>query len=236
MAGWRDTSTRPLASSASSSAAARRSGRLEAAGALVHTYDGPSFFEALRAGEVTHPPGLLAGLLRTADVVLPRVLERVGGQHFDYVVHDSMLGCGRLAAQVLGLAAVCSCSTFARSKAVVDTMLDDVAGRTPATTQRRLEEDFARMVGVVEERYGVSIASPYEVYCNPAPLTIVYTSRRFQPDAERIDESYKFVGPSVATRHKMASSISPAGTRPTWYIRIVRHADEPGGRLLQAVL
>lgn len=202
----------------------------------MHTYDGPSFFEALRAGEVTHPPGLLAGLLRTADVVLPRVLERVGGQHFDYVVHDSMLGCGRLAAQVLGLAAVCSCSTFARSKAVVDTMLDDVAGRTPATTQRRLEEDFARMVGVVEERYGVSIASPYEVYCNPAPLTIVYTSRRFQPDAERIDESYKFVGPSVATRHKMASSISPAGTRPTWYIRIVRHADEPGGRLLQAVL
>lgn len=46
----------------------------------------------------------------------------------------------------------------------------------------------------------MEIDSPYEVFCNPAPLTIVYTTREFQPSGEAFDQTYKFVGPSVASR------------------------------------
>jgi len=46
----------------------------------------------------------------------------------------------------------------------------------------------------------VEIHSPYEVFCNPAPLTVVYTTREFQPDGEAFDPSYTFAGPSIASR------------------------------------
>ncbi|MGV2806296.1 glycosyl transferase family 1, partial [Clostridium perfringens] len=39
-----------------------------------------------------------------------------------------------------------------------------------------------------------------EVICNPAPLTIVYTTREFQPEEEAFGQSYKFVGPSISSR------------------------------------
>jgi MGT family glycosyltransferase len=38
------------------------------------------------------------------------------------------------------------------------------------------------------------------VFCNPAPLTIVYTTREFQPYGEAFDQTYKFVGPSISSR------------------------------------
>lgn len=53
---------------------------------------------------------------------------------------------------------------------------------------------------MVKEKYDVEIPSPYEVFCNPAPLTIVYTTRDFQPYGEAFDQSYKFVGPSISSR------------------------------------
>ena len=46
----------------------------------------------------------------------------------------------------------------------------------------------------------MEIHSPYEVFCNPAPLTIVYTTREFQPFGETFDQTYKFVGPSISSR------------------------------------
>jgi MGT family glycosyltransferase len=53
---------------------------------------------------------------------------------------------------------------------------------------------------MVKEKYEVEIHSPYEVFCNPAPLTIVYTTREFQPGGEEFDQTYKFVGPSISSR------------------------------------
>ena len=52
----------------------------------------------------------------------------------------------------------------------------------------------------MKEKYGVEIHSSYEVFCNPAPLTIVYTTREFQPFEEEFDQTYKFVGPSITSR------------------------------------
>lgn len=53
---------------------------------------------------------------------------------------------------------------------------------------------------MVKEKYDVEIHSPYEVFCNPAPLTIVYTTREFQPGGEAFDQTYKFIGPSISSR------------------------------------
>ncbi|SCL93045.1 MGT family glycosyltransferase [Bacillus wiedmannii] len=40
---------------------------------------------------------------------------------------------------------------------------------------------------------------------HPGDITIVYTSKEYQPRSDVFDESYKFVGPSIATRKEVDS-------------------------------
>lgn len=171
-------------------------GRLEALGAEVIEFDGERFSEAMRAGRIDNFLGVATGILRTADVVVPRVLEQLEHRPVDYVIHDSMLGSGRIIAHMLGRPAVCSCSTFARTEAVIEAQLEKLAGMLPFDAYRQAREEFTETAGQVEQTYGVPMRTVYQAYCNPAPLTLVYTSRLFQPGAENCDPSVKFVGPT----------------------------------------
>lgn len=72
--------------------------RVESSGAKVITFDVGKYFEAFTAGGHS-PSAVSGGLLRTADIVIPSVLEQTKGERFDYMIHDSMFGSGRLLAQ-----------------------------------------------------------------------------------------------------------------------------------------
>ncbi|MFD1673742.1 macrolide family glycosyltransferase [Alicyclobacillus fodiniaquatilis] len=173
--------------------------RVEAAGAEVITYDMDKFLQAFLAGGRTLW-ARMGGLLRTADIVIPSVLEQTKGKHFDYIIHDSMFGCGRLLAQILGLPAINSCTSFAFQQDNFDSLRDHLSRHIPADMNERAQQEFQQLVMSVQAKYNVQIGSSYEVFCNPAPLTIVYTSKQFQPGGENFDDSYKFVGPSIAPR------------------------------------
>ena len=83
--------------------------RVEPTGAKVITFDVSKFIEAFIAGG-RNPWARVGGLLRTADIVIPSLLEQTKGERFDYIIHDSMFGCGRLLAQILDLPAINSCT------------------------------------------------------------------------------------------------------------------------------
>jgi len=140
------------------------------------------------------------GLLHTADIVIPSVLEQIKGEYFDYIIHDSMFGCGRILAQILKLPAINSCTSFAQTKVSFDTMLEQSSLNIPAEKVKPLNDQFQSLTDMVKRKYDVEIHSPYEVFCNPAPCTIVYTTREFQPYGEAFDHTYKFVGPSITSR------------------------------------
>ncbi|MFD0677976.1 MULTISPECIES: macrolide family glycosyltransferase [unclassified Paenibacillus] len=169
--------------------------RVEPTGAEVITFDGSKFIEAFLAGG-RNPWGRVGGLLRTADIIIPSLLEQTKGERFDYIIHDSMFGCGRLLAQILDLPAINSCTSFAIQENSFDSMQDHLSSHFPADVNEREQQDFQQLVNNVQAKYNVQVGSAYEVFCNPAPLTIVYTSKRFQPDGESFDETFKFVGPS----------------------------------------
>lgn len=173
--------------------------RMEKTGATVRTFDGQKFIEAFISGGRNYLLERVNGLLHTADIVIPSVLEQIKGEHFDYIIHDSMFGCGRLLAQILKLPAINSCTSFAQTKASFDKMLEQLS-EIPTEIGKPIQDDFQRLTKRVKEKYGVKIHSPYEVFCNPAPLTIVYTTREFQPFGEAFDQTYKFVGPSISSR------------------------------------
>ncbi|OZB95523.1 macrolide family glycosyltransferase [Paenibacillus sp. XY044] len=174
--------------------------RLEKAGAIVKTFDDQKFIKAFISGGRSYLLERVNGLLLTADIVIPSVLEQIQGEHFDYIIHDSMFGCGRLLADILKLPAISSCSTFAQSKQSFDRIMEQSFSDVPEDVTIPIKDEFQNLTARIQQKYGAEILSPYEAFCNPAPLTIVYTARAFQPDGETFDPSYKFVGPSITPR------------------------------------
>lgn len=179
--------------------------RIEKTGASVCTFDDQQFIQAFISGGRSYMLERINGLLLTADIVIPSVLEQIKGEHFDYIIHDSMFGCGRILAQILKLPAISSCTSFAQTKALFDKMLEQSFIQAPAETVKPISDRFQSLKAGLEEKYEVEIGSPYEVFCNPAPLTIVYTTKELQPDGEAFDQTYKFVGPSLSVRSAQAS-------------------------------
>src|SRR6478752_428339 len=100
--------------------------RIEKTGADVRTFDGQKFLKAFISGGRNYLPERINGLLLTADIVIPSVLEQIQGEHFDYIIHDSMFGCGRLFAQILKLPAISSCTSFAQSQESFNKMLEQL--------------------------------------------------------------------------------------------------------------
>lgn len=174
--------------------------RIEMTGASVRTFDDQNFIKAFISGGRDYLLERINGLLLTADIVIPSVLEQIEEEHFDYIIHDSMFGCGRLLAQILNLPAINSCTSFAQTKESFDNELEQFFKEVPAEIVKPINDKYQSLRVKVKEKYEVEIQSPYEVFCNPAPLTIVYTAREFQPYRDALDQSYIFIGPSVSSR------------------------------------
>ncbi|MCU5501024.1 glycosyl transferase family 1 [Bacillus wiedmannii] len=176
--------------------------RIERTGATVRTIDEQKFLKAFLSGGRNYLSERINGLLHTADVIIPNVLEQIEGEQFDYIIHDSMFGCGRLIAQILNLPAINSCTSFAQNEKSFEQMLDYLSKSIPMEVQDRIHNDFERLTKGIAEKYNIEINSPYEVFCNPAPLTIVYTIKEFQPFGDMFNETFKFVGPSIPAQVK----------------------------------
>jgi MGT family glycosyltransferase len=174
--------------------------RIEKTGAIVRTLDDQKFLKAFISGGRNYLLERINGLLLTADIVIPSVLEQIEGEHFDYIIHDSMFGCGRILAQILKLPAINSCTSFAQTKESFDQMLEQLSKNIPTEVSKEINDEYQGLTAMVKEKYDVEIHSPYEVFCNPAPLTIIYTTREFQPFGEAFDQTYKFIGPSISIR------------------------------------
>ncbi|WP_397538678.1 macrolide family glycosyltransferase [Rummeliibacillus pycnus] len=192
--------------------------RIEKTGASVRTFDVQKFIKAFISGGRNSILERVNGLLLTADIMIPSVLEQIEGEHFDYIIHDSMFGCGYLLAQKLNLPSINSCTTFAQTKESFDKTLEQFFEKNPSEIVKPKYDEFQRLTVLVKEKYGVEIHSPYEVFCNPAPLTIVYTTRMFQPSNEEFDQTYKFVGPSISSRvtHENFDLTAIKGKRPIY--------------------
>ncbi|KWX69745.1 macrolide family glycosyltransferase [Paenibacillus jilunlii] len=179
--------------------------RIEKTGASVLTIDDQKIIKAFISGGRNYLLERINGLLLTADIVIPSVLEQIAGEHFDYIIHDSMFGCGRMLAQILELPAFNSCTSFAQTQASFDKMLEQPSMKIPAEIAKPIYDRYHSLTVKLKEKYNVEIQSPYEVICNPAPLTIVYTTREFQLNGEGFDQTYKFVGPSLSSRPTQAN-------------------------------
>lgn len=128
--------------------------------------------------------------LRLVDDCLLTVEQlhaRLARRRPDAILHDVMCAAGRVLAESLGTRWI---------RLVPALALNDAFPFEPAFAPEILEA-FGRGADELGRRYGVRRFTLRDVFAEPAPLNLVFTSRAFQPRGETFDARYRFVGPSV---------------------------------------
>jgi MGT family glycosyltransferase len=166
-------------------------------------------------------------LLGVAEQVLPDVLRRIEREKPDYLLIDSMCVWGRLAQQVTGLPAVTLGSVFVPNDAHVS--MDDMVGQAYGQAPREVLlagvdalNTYLRVSQRIDHRYGTISPSIVEFFANRQRLNVIFTSKYFHLAGDSYDDSYLFVGPSVAPRAEGERSAfaPPAGDQPLIYVSL----------------
>lgn len=178
--------------------------RIEQTGALLITYPFPqdafSHDPVLKPQEYNHPYQfiymMVGGIIQR---IIPEVFRVIGNQKFDYLIFDSLMGWGgTILAEKLGIPAVCSIASFA----FVDP-LGTGGGMNEQemdTNTMELYEATMKITRELAQEYQVRLPAMEEIPAHTGRLKLVYTSRYFQPHAEKLDDRFIFTGPSIIPR------------------------------------
>ena len=140
-------------------------------------------------------------LMRTTSELLAEELDDYKALRPDCVITDSVAQWGHWVAEILGVPAVTSVSTFAFNRHVIRYgVAHGVRPRSAGQFLSKLRHIFkaARLMGRLRRTYGVR--GPGLMPMSASELSIVYTSRDFQPCAETFDDRFSFVGPLFEPR------------------------------------
>ena len=180
--------------------------KVESAGAEFRTYE--SLGEAVRFqfgdANMRSPNMVLMAriTIQFTENVLPRLLDVLRRDPPDYILHDFTCIWGLLAAEVLALPAIATIPQFPVNYQVRpdpypgmwrDLFRNFVAGIPHLRA-------FNRSARRIRTAYGTRPITLMNFMSNHEGLNIVFTSHYFQPNAEDFDESFVFVGPSIAPR------------------------------------
>lgn len=176
--------------------------RIEQTGALLITYPFPqdafSHDPVLKPQEYKHPYQftymMVAGIIQR---IIPEVLRVIENQKFDYLIFDSLMGWGgTILAEKLGIPAVCSIASFA----FINPLGAEEGVKELDTDTKELYEATMKITHALAQEFQVSVPSIEEIPAHAGELKLVYTSRYFQPYAEKMDNRFIFTGPSIIPR------------------------------------
>ncbi|MBU3160051.1 glycosyl transferase [Clostridium frigoris] len=123
---------------------------------------------------------------------------------FDYIVYDSAFMLGNEVGRVFKIPAICSITTFAANKRT--NCLSEQIKKFGPNIQKLLNSfEYMNFVKNLKQEYGITCPSIVTAVSAKGMINIVYTSKYFQLCGESFDESYKFVGPSIAARKEDVS-------------------------------
>jgi MGT family glycosyltransferase len=174
---------------------------IKGTGAEFRSYPNSSISEADLAKRVNNLVTVTVLMLEESIRLLPFLLDNMEREKPDLVIFDSIALWGMLAARLQNVSSAASICTF---------VLEGVPGIikwrdylhifrqafTQLPTLQRLRRQLVKT-------YGSDIFPGKSILPCKGNFNIVYTSREFQPDTPYIDDSFRFVGPSIlATTRK----------------------------------
>ena len=181
--------------------------KVERTGAEFRSYGDHDMFErGLGAGGML---GGMAALIETTEQILPALVEALRAARPDYLLVEAHAVWGNLMAQMHHLPTATLCSMFAMNDSLISSggLISHLYGAAP----RELVLEGLLALGEYYEsarrllcRFGAVSPGIVDYLGNRQRLNLVFTAREFQIGSAAFDESYRFVGPSVAGRQDYA--------------------------------
>ena len=135
------------------------------------------------------------------EEMIEEILEIVfnAKEKFDYIIYDAAFIIGNEVGRVLKIPTICSITTFATNENT--NILSDLFKKFGPKIQPLLTSSvYINFVKNLQEKYDIKFPSIFTAVGGTGTINIVYTSKYLQICGESFDESYKFIGPSIADR------------------------------------
>ncbi|MDZ3952286.1 macrolide family glycosyltransferase [Bacillus thuringiensis] len=139
-------------------------------------------------------------MMQATDRIVSAILKEIKEEKYDYVLYDNHFVVGYIVATMLKLPKISSCTTFA---------VNEHVNFKEAFEQKKIDENSPVYQSCMtemhqwKEKYGITCTSLQDIMNFPGDLTLVYTSKEYQPYSETFPDSFKFIGPSITTRKEV---------------------------------
>ncbi|WP_144611486.1 macrolide family glycosyltransferase [Bacillus cereus] len=170
-------------------------GRIEDLGATVYTH--PDLLKEISIDSESSN-GLNSFFhvhVQTSLYILEITKQLCESIHFDVVIYD-IFGAGELVKEYLQIPGVVSSPIFLISPEFLETL----PFHPNAEIQYRPDELSEKLLSQMEHEYGVKPKNNLQFMHNKGDITLVYTSRYFQPNSDSFGENNIFIGPSISKR------------------------------------
>ncbi|EEL64432.1 Glycosyltransferase, MGT [Bacillus cereus F65185] len=152
-----------------------------------------------RMKDMFNPLQMIYRFLRATENAIPFLLERINREKFDYMIYDQHFILGRILAEILTIPTVASCTTFAMTKEMLEGMKEKFKDIDVNST---LYKECSTIMNRISNRYSVKIYSLEQIFHYESDMTLVFTSKYFQPHSDSFNDHVKFIGPSIITRNE----------------------------------
>ncbi|MDG0842021.1 glycosyl transferase [Staphylococcus equorum] len=195
--------------------------KLAGTGVEVRTLPTDAILDRFRSYGQHHLYNVMNGLLKTADIIVPQILEETQDEHYDYMIHDSMFSCGHIIAQKLNIPSISSIASFAHSKQSFDAFTEKLTTMVDANEIKQADQTFNELKQHIESTYNVEVPSRFEVMNNPGDFNLCYVMKGFQMNYNLFDaQRCVFTGPSVIQPQPSGFMDDIDQTRPIIYISL----------------
>lgn len=152
-----------------------------------------------RMKDMFNPLQMVYRFLRTTEKAIPFLLESINREKFDYMIYDQHFILGRILAEILTIPTVASCTTFAMTKEILEDMKEKF---NEIDVNSTLYKECNTIMNRISDRYNVKIQSLEELFHYESDITLVFTSKYFQPHSDSFNDHVKFIGPSIISRNE----------------------------------
>lgn len=169
--------------------------RLEVLGAIVHTH--PDLLKEISIDNETSY-GLKTFFhvhVQTSLYILEITKRLCKSINFDFIVYD-IFGAGELVKEYLQVPGIVSSPIFL----IPPVLLETLPFHPNAEIQFQPDELSEKLLYQMEHEFGVKPKNNLQFMHNKGDISLVYTSRYFQPNSDSFGENNVFIGPSIIKR------------------------------------
>ncbi|WP_342719579.1 macrolide family glycosyltransferase [Bacillus paramycoides] len=170
-------------------------GRIEDLGATVYTH--PDLLKEISIDSET-PDGLSSFFrvhVQTSLYILQITKKLCENINFDFVIYD-IFGAGELVKEYLQIPGIVSSPIFLIPTEFLETLPFHPNAEMPFQPDKISEQLLYR----IEHEFGVKPKNNLQFMHNKGDITLVYTSRYFQPNSDLFGRNNIFIGPSISKR------------------------------------